>query len=130
MPVIVTVTAPPVAPTFWYAGDRLKAPHVAAQIVVPAGVTVNVWPPIITVPVRRAVLALAATLSATKPPPVPVAPLVTVIQVAVLVAVRAQPAVPNTVTDSEAPDGPTRPVSIMRSSQKRTHGPGSTAVAE
>ena len=50
---------------------------------------------------------LAATLSDTVPLPVPDAPAVTVIQLALLVAVLAHPVVPVTVTDNEAPDART-----------------------
>ena len=43
-----------------------------------ACVTVNVCPPMVRVPLRWVVLALAAALNATVPPPLPLAPLVTV----------------------------------------------------
>ena len=110
VPVIVTVTGPPAAPRLWYAGDKLKGPHVTTPDCVgatPACVTVKVWPPMVTVPVRTTVVAFAATLSATEPLPVPVAPLVTAIQLALLVAVRAHPAVPFTVIDTAPPAVPT-----------------------
>ncbi len=45
----------------------------------------------VAVPVRALVAVLAATASATVPLPLPLAPLVTVIHDAVLVAVHAQP---------------------------------------
>ena len=62
-------------------------------------VTVNVCPAIVTVPVR-VVLAcmLPSTLNATEPFPVPLAPDVTVIQAALLLAVHAQPVPADTVT--------------------------------
>ena len=68
-----------------------------------ACVTVKVCPPIVTVPVRKASVALIATLSATAPLPVPVAPAVTVIQAALLAAVHAHPVVPVTATDTGPP---------------------------
>lgn len=64
-------------------------------------VTVNVLPPIVSVPVLELVEPLAATLKVTVPFPDPDAPAVTVIQVALLVAVQAQLAV--TVTDPVPP---------------------------
>ena len=44
----------------------------------PACVTLNVWPPMVSVPVRALVFGLAAALNATVPLPLPLAPLVTV----------------------------------------------------
>ena len=102
VPVTVNDTDPPAAPTFWLIGDRLNAPHAAAS-----WLTVKVCPATVTVPVRAVPAGLAATLSATVPPPVPLAPEVTVIQLALLVAPKAQSAVPVTVTDSDAPDAAT-----------------------
>ena len=67
----------------------------------------KVWPPIVTVPVLAVATVLAATLSATVLLPEPVAPAVTVIQLALLVAVRAQPVVPVTATDTGPPAAPT-----------------------
>ena len=55
-----------------------------------AWVTVNVWPAMVSVPVRAAPV-LAATLNATVPGPLPLAPLVTVIQVVLLTPVHAHP---------------------------------------
>ena len=65
---------------------------------VPASVTVKVLVPIVTVPVREAVPAFAATLSVTVSLPTPAAPAVTVIHVALLTAVHAHAASPLTVT--------------------------------
>jgi len=59
---------------------------------------VNVWPAIVTVPVRDAVLGLTATSYETVPFPLPLTPPVTVIHAALLVAVHAQPAPAVTVT--------------------------------
>ena len=82
--VIPTVPAPP---------DELKF-EVVGEIVnvhgAPAWVTVKVCPPIVIVPVRDVVPVLAATLYATVPLPLPVAPLVIVIHDALLVAVQLQ----------------------------------------
>ena len=50
----------------------------------------NVWPATVTVPVR-APPVFAATLNATEPFPLPLAPEVTVTQAALLLAVQAQP---------------------------------------
>jgi hypothetical protein len=62
-----------------------------------ACVTVNVAPPIVSVPVRIDATAFAVTLKPTVPLPEPVAPLVTVIQDALLAAVHAQPVATLTV---------------------------------
>lgn len=67
----------------------------------------NVCPPIITVPVREVPAVFAATLNDTVPAPVPLAPAVTVIHAALLVAVRAQPVVPLTVTVTVPPPATT-----------------------
>ncbi len=61
------------------AGDAVVAAAAAC-------VTVYTWPAIVTVPVRGAVPALAATLSDTLPLPLPDAPAVTVIHAALLSA--------------------------------------------
>ena len=55
-----------------------------------ACVTVNVWPATVMVPVR-ALPGFAATLNATDPFPVPLAPEVTVTHATLLLAVQAQP---------------------------------------
>jgi hypothetical protein len=66
--------------------------------------TENVWPAIVSVPVRDVVLGFAAALKATVPPPLPLAPLVTVSQdVLLLTAVHAQPASAVTVVDPVPP---------------------------
>jgi hypothetical protein len=54
-------------------------------------VTVNVWSPTVIVPLRGLVEVLAVTLNATVVLPVPLAALVTVIQLALLVVVQAHP---------------------------------------
>ena len=88
--------------TLVLAGERLKGPQAAANCV-----TLKVCPPMVTVPVRGVPTVLAATVNDTVPLPVPVAPAVTVIQLAPLVAVRAQPVVPVTVTVAAPPPAPT-----------------------
>jgi hypothetical protein len=57
----------------------------------------------VIVPVRDEVEVLAATVNATVPLPLPDAPLVTVIQAALLVAVQAQPLVVVTATVELSP---------------------------
>jgi hypothetical protein len=54
--------------------------------------TVKVCPPTVIVPARGVVVVFAATLKVTVPLPDPLAPLVTLIQLAPLVAVHAHPA--------------------------------------
>ena len=60
--------------------------------------TVNDWPAMVALPVRADVPVFAATLIETAPPPVPLAPVVTVSQAVVLVAVHAQVAAVVTLT--------------------------------
>jgi hypothetical protein len=62
-----------------------------------ACVTVNVWPAMVMVPVR-ALPTFATTLNPTEPLPVPLAPAVTMIQFALLLAVHVQPAPADTAT--------------------------------
>ena len=68
-----------------------------------ACVTVNVWPAMVTVP-ERAPPVLAATLNATEPFPLPLAPEVTVTHAALLLAVQAQPLPADTATVPVPPD--------------------------
>jgi hypothetical protein len=89
--VTVTVPVPVPAPTETPVGAMLK-------VQAPACVTVKVRPAMVTVPVREAVDALAATLYPTTPPPVPLAPLVIVIHAALLVAVQLHPLAAVTAT--------------------------------
>ena len=51
----------------------------------------NVWPPIVSVPVRAVEPVLAAAVKPIAPSPDPLAPCVIVIQAALVVAVQAQP---------------------------------------
>jgi hypothetical protein len=71
-------------------------------------VTENVCPPIVIVPVRALVFALAAALNATVPFPLPLAPLVTVSQpVLLLTPVHAQPVGEVTLVDPVPPPAAT-----------------------
>ena len=69
-----------------------------------ACVTVNVAPAIVSVPVRLDATVFAATLNPVVPLPEPVAPLVTVIQGALLPAVHAQPVATVTLLLPVPPD--------------------------
>ena len=72
----------------------------------PAGscATVNVWFPMVSVPVRGFVVALAAAVKATEPSPLPVPPLVIVSHVgSLLTPVHAQPAGAVTAVDPVPP---------------------------
>ena len=66
-------------------------------------VTVKVCPAMVTVPVRAVVAVFAATLMVTVPLPEPVAPAVTPIHEAALVAAQVQPAVVVTPTLVDSP---------------------------
>jgi hypothetical protein len=68
-----------------------------------ASLTVNVLPPIVSVPLREVVDGFAATLNETVPLPEPLAPAVIVIQVALLAAVHAQPVAAVTLVDEGPP---------------------------
>ena len=67
-----------------------------------ACVIVNVWPATVTVPVRTPP-GFAATLNATEPFPVPLAPAMTVTQATLLLAVQVQPLATVTDADTSAP---------------------------
>jgi hypothetical protein len=70
--------------------------------------TVNVWPPMVSVPVRADVFGLAAALNATVPFPLPLAPLVTVNHdVLLLTPVHAHPAGDVTAVDPVPPPATT-----------------------
>src|SRR5207244_7607218 len=83
--VTVTVPDPPPTATACDAGASVEVHGT------PACVTVNVLPAIVSVPVREVPAVFAATLNVTLPLPEPDAPVVTVIHVALLTAVHAQP---------------------------------------
>ena len=71
-------------------------------------VTLNVWPPIVIVPVRALVFGLADALNATVPDPLPLAPLVTVNHdVLLLTPVHAHPAGAVTAVDPVPPPATT-----------------------
>jgi hypothetical protein len=86
------------------AADWLVGVIEYAQAVPPAAawLTVNVCPAMVRVPERAAPL-FAATLNPTEPSPLPLAPDVTLIHVALLVAVHVQPLAPETFTGLPAP---------------------------
>ena len=69
----------------------------------PACVTVKVLPPIVSVPLREVVEALAATVYETEPFPLPLALALIVIQASLLVALHPQPVPAVTVTVPDAP---------------------------
>ncbi len=74
-----------------------------------ACVTVNVWPATVMVPVR-APPVFAATVNATDPFPLPLAPDVTVIHASLRLAVQAQPVPVVTVT---LPDPPAAAIEVF-----------------
>ena len=69
-----------------------------------ASLTVKVAPAIVKVPLRAAVVVFAAALMPTAPLPLPLAPEVTLSQVALLAAVHAQPAPAVTLTVPVPPE--------------------------
>ena len=69
--------------------------------------TVNVWPAIVSVPVRADVDPLAAMLNVVVPLPLPLAPAVMVIQDALLVAFQVHPLPAVTVVLPVPPPDPT-----------------------
>src|SRR3954464_2303915 len=85
--VTLTVVASPAAGVLRGAGEMTLV-----HALVPGCVTVNPWPAIVTSPLRCAAVVFAATDSETVPGPVPLAPPVTEIHPAPLVAVQVQPA--------------------------------------
>ena len=103
-PVVVATVAdpfPPAADTVWLVGDTVKV-HVDVFCV-----TLNVWPPIVMVPVRGCAAELAVTLNVTGPLPVPLAPPEIVSQLALLTAVQAHPAPTVTLVCPEPLAAPT-----------------------
>jgi hypothetical protein len=96
----VTVTVPVSPPAAIDALDgEIVGVHVTADCV-----TVNVFPPIVSVPLRDWFFVFAATEKLADPLPDPLAPAVTVIHVALLTVVHAQPVIALTVVDPEPPD--------------------------
>ena len=98
--VTVLIPVPPPPPNVWLVGDTLY------EQLAPACVTVNVAPAMVSVPLRPIVEVLAATLNPTLPDPDPLAPLVTVIHGALLVALHAQPPNVDTRLVPVPPDAP------------------------
>ena len=98
LPVTDVLAGPAVAGTLIVVGDKLNV-----QLPAAAWTTVKVLPAIVTVPVRVVVAAFAATVSVTVPLPEPLAPLATLIQLALLTAVHAQPAAVVTDVLSDPP---------------------------
>ena len=70
----------------------------------------NVCDAIVSVPLRADPEAFAATENDTVPPPFPLAPFVTVIQLALLVADHAHPASDDTSVDPVPPPAGTEPL--------------------
>jgi hypothetical protein len=94
---VVTLTEPdpPLAGTLCEVGLRVnEQPELC--------VTVNVWPAMVNVPVRCGPV-LAATENCVEPLPVPLAPVVIVIQVALLAPVQAQSLAVVTLTEPPPP---------------------------
>jgi hypothetical protein len=85
-------------------GGLADVGETVGEQVTPDWFTVNVLPPIDTVPVREVVAVFAATVYEKVPLPVPVAPAVIVIQASLLVADQPHPADALTVTMLEPPD--------------------------
>jgi hypothetical protein len=88
------------------AGDvrELGAIEYAHGSVAPACVTLNVWPAIVTEPVRCDVDVLVATVTVTLALPVPLAPLVIASQFLLLDAVHVHPLSAATATTVDSPD--------------------------
>jgi hypothetical protein len=92
---------PPVAETFWLVGVRVAEQAAAACV------TVNVFPAIVSVPVRCVPFGFALALKLVVPLPDPLAPDVMVSQAALLVAVHPHPAPAETATLPVPPVAPT-----------------------
>lgn len=102
-PVVVvteTLAAPPLLPGVALVGDTVKLQEAAACVIV------TVCPATVSVPVRDDVTVFVATEYPTAPLPVPLAPLVTVNQLALLVALQAHPLVVVTETLAAPPLAP------------------------
>lgn len=114
-PVVVVTVAdplPPAAATDWLVGARVKLQAAAACEIV------NVCEAIVRVPVRADGFGLAAALKPTNPLPLPLAPLVTVIQLAFETADHVQPEPAVTPTLPVVTPEPTDcPVELMDGAQ-------------
>jgi hypothetical protein len=118
--VTVTDALPPAAGSDCDVGVTLNVQGVPASCVM-----VNVWPPTVMVPVRELVTVFADTLNPTVPFPEPLAPLVIVIQLALLVALHAQPV--TDVTEKE-PVPPADPTFVDTGDSEYVHGSGSCVI--
>ncbi len=98
---MVSEPLPPVALTLTVVGDTVYEQEPAAWS------TVNVEPATVSVAERVDGDVFAATVNATAPFPLPFAPDVIVIQLALLVAAHAQPEPAVTAMDPEPPLAPT-----------------------
>ena len=98
--VTVTGPLPPATPTITVVGATVNVHGT------PSWLTVNVWPAIVSVPVRDGPV-FAATVKPTGPLPVPDAPEVTTIHDAFEVAVHVQLAAAVTIADPVPPAAPT-----------------------
>jgi hypothetical protein len=85
------------------AGEVRVVGEIAYVHGVPAWVTLKVWPAMVIVPVRCAVLVFAATTTVTVPVPVPDPPEPTLSQAALLVVLQAQVLPADTVTATDSP---------------------------
>jgi len=118
---VVTFTEPVVldAPTDCEVADREYVQDVGDT---PDWLTVNVWPPIVAVPVRAADDPFAATAMSTTPSPAPLAPAVIVSHGAWLVAAHSQPPPACTVVET---DPPPAPIDWLADDNEKVHsGPG------
>jgi len=113
--VVVTAVDPvlALAGTFAVVGE-IEYVHAAA-----AWLTVKTRPPMVNVPVLDCCVEFAATVKFTEPPPVPLAPLVTVIQPGSLfVTAQAQSAGAETVVENDPPvDDTDREVGVRPAAQ-------------
>ncbi len=102
---VLTATGDPGPPAAAIDCDvgRMEYAHAVAA----AWFKVNLWPAIVTVPVRAADV-LAATVKPTVPLPLPVAPEVTTIHGSSLLALHGQPA--GVVTATGDPEPPSAPI--------------------
>jgi hypothetical protein len=98
--VTATLPVPPAAAMACVDGEMLNVQ------LAPDCVTVKVWPEIVNVVLRAAVVVFAAAVKVTVPLPVSLDPAVTVTQLAPLVAVHAQPVVVVTATLPVPPAAP------------------------
>ena len=94
----VTAVTPTVAVSPLAAAVCVEGLIAYEQPDVPCCVTLKIWPAMVALPVRAVVPVLAAMLMNTVPLPEPLAPLVIVIQAALLAELHTQPLAAATVT--------------------------------